>query len=167
MSHTSKVFDTGNLAVLKSVENKFEFTEKMMKSMPSLKSFLSKGLIPAVIEVIGKLISNDGHRSSIYEEFDDVLNKTGKSKKHCTKKDGLLRYCVAAILHHFNDFKNTLSDTGSNNQLAQACELYLEVEHIKVALFDTMFNTLEVKEPISQLELYILERFCQESAVDL
>ena len=87
MSHTSKVFDTGNLAALKSVENKFEFTEKIMKSMPSLKSFLSKGLIPAVIEVIGKLISNDGHRSSIYEEFDDVLNKTGKSKKDALYKE--------------------------------------------------------------------------------
>ena len=40
VSHSCEVFDSGKLAVLKHVENKLELQEKVIKSMPSLKSFL-------------------------------------------------------------------------------------------------------------------------------
>ena len=94
--------------------------------MPSLQSFLSKGLIPAVIGALCKLVSNDGHKSSIYEEFDDVLSKAGKPKKLSLYKErcfGLLGYSAASLLHHMEDLKSTLDVSGVNNQLVQACEI--------------------------------------------
>ena len=103
VTHTCEVFDSGNLLVLKHVEEKLDLKNKIMKSMRSLQSFLSKGLIPAVITALCKLVSNDGHKSSIHEEFDDVLKRAGKPKKLALYKErrfGLLGYSAAALLHH-------------------------------------------------------------------
>ena len=145
-----------------------------------------------------------------------MLSKAGKPKKLALYKErrfGLLGYSAAALLHHIDDLKNTLSDTGSNNQLVQACELYLDIEYIEVALrcvawfnykvtlpflnmceletpetllsilsalyhdfnnssMDTLQKytveySFEVKQPVSKLENYILERFCKQGAIDL
>ena len=118
--------------------------------MPFLKSFISKGLIQAVIEAIGKLISNDGHSTSLYAEFEQVLNKVGKPKKLALYKErrfGLLGYSAAALLHHICDITETLSDTGASNQLVQACRLYLDIPYIEMALKCVAWFTYKVTLP--------------------
>ena len=71
--------------------------------MRSLQSFLSKDLIPAVISALCKLVSNDGHKSSIHEEFDDILKRAGKPKKLALYKErrfGLLALGVMLSGNH-------------------------------------------------------------------
>ena len=150
VSHTCEVFDSGNLAVLRQVELRLGIHDKIVKVMPFLKSFISKGLIQAVIEAIGKLISNDGHSTSLYAEFEQVLNKVGKPKKLALYKErrfGLLGYSAAALLHHICDITETLSDTGASNQLVQACRLYLDIPYIEIALRCVAWFTYKVTLP--------------------
>ena len=53
---------------------------KILQRKPSLRSFMSKGVIIAVINALCKLVTNDGHKSSIHDEFDDILSNQNKSK---------------------------------------------------------------------------------------
>ena len=75
---------------------------------------------------------------SLYEEFDAELGKSNKPKKFSIFKErrvALLGYTTAAVIHHFTDLQNTISNTNLQNQLIQAAKLYLTIEHIKIAWF--------------------------------
>ena len=99
--------------------------------------FLSKEPIVTVINALCKLVTNDGHKSSIYGEFNNFLSNKQKSKKLSIYKEqriSLFRYGAVATLYHFEDLKSTLEVTNSSNQLVQACHLYLSIYYVEVAL---------------------------------
>ena len=111
---------------------------------------MSKSVIIAVINVLCKLVTNDGHKSSIHDEFDDMLRNQNKSKKFSLYKErrfGLLGYSAAALLYHIDDLKVTLGATHSGNQLVQACELYLQIDYVKVALQCLAWFTYKITLP--------------------
>jgi hypothetical protein len=84
----------------------------------------------AAINAFSKLVNNDGHKSSLYEEFDSELSRNNKSKKFSIFKErrfALLGYSSAAMVHHMADIKSTLAQTNSQNQLVQACRLYTQM----------------------------------------
>ena len=81
VSHTCEVFDTGNLYVLSQVEKSLKLKESLLKYMPSLQSFLQKTINQAAINALSNLVTNDGHKSSLYAEFDEELEKVNKTKK--------------------------------------------------------------------------------------
>ena len=77
---------------------------KVVKCMPSLRFFLSKGLIVGVNNALCKLVTNDYHKSSIYEEVDNFLSNKQISKKLSLYKErrfGLLGYSAATLLYRF------------------------------------------------------------------
>ena len=150
VSHTCEAFDCGNVLVIKYVEEKSDIKGKVVKCMPSLRSFLSKGLIVAAINALCKLVTNDARKSLIYEEYDNFLSNKQKSKKLSLYKErrfGLLRYGAAALLYHFEDLKSLLEVTNSSNQLVQACDLYLSIGYVKVALECLAWFTYKVTLP--------------------
>ena len=150
VSHTCEAFDAGNLLVLKDIEEKADLKGKVCQRKPSLRSFLSKGVVVAAINAFCKLVSNDGHKSSIHEEFDDLLSKRNKTKKFSLYKErrfALLGYSAAALIHHFDDLKATLDATGSANQLVQACELYMQIDYIRTSLQCLAWFTYKITLP--------------------
>ena len=134
VTHTCEVLDSGNLLVLKHVEEKVDLKNKIVKSMRSLQPFLSKGLIPAVITALSKLVSNDG---------------LGNQRSwHSTRKDALASWDTVLLLFSTTeDLKNTLELSGSNNQLVQTCEMYLEIEYIEIAQRCVAWFTYKVTLP--------------------
>ena len=72
VSHTCEVFDKGNMFVLCETERKIGLRELLISHIPMLRSFLSKGQsVPlAVLTAFTKLAINDGHKSSLREQFD-------------------------------------------------------------------------------------------------
>ena len=120
VSHTCEAFNTGNLIVLKHVKEKSDMKNMILKRMASLRTFLSKCVLPAAITALCKVVSNDGHKSSIYEEFDNVLKNAEKSKKISIFKErrfGLFGYSDAALIHHIDDLKTAMETTASHNKL--------------------------------------------------
>ena len=83
VSHTCEVFDKSYISVLCEIERTIGLRELLISHMPMLKSFLSKSrsVTLAALTAFTKLAINDGHKSSLYQEFDHVLQVTGKSKK--------------------------------------------------------------------------------------
>ena len=142
VSHTCEVFDSGNLHVLNQIEKMLGLKEKIM--------FLSKGIAQVAINALSKLATNDGHKSSLYEEFDAELAKSNKPKKFSIFKErrfALLGYTAAAVIDHFTDLQNTISNTNSQNQLIQAAKLYFTIEYIKIALTCIAWFTYKVTMP--------------------
>ena len=106
VSHTCEVFDEGNISVLCEVERRIGLRELLISLMPVLKSFLSKGrsVTLAAFTAFTKLAINSGHKSSRYQEFDHVLQVTGKSKKFSGFKErrfAQMDYTAAAIIYHW------------------------------------------------------------------
>ena len=119
-------------------------TCEFISLLPSLKSFISQGILPAATSAISKLVNNDGHTSSLYEEFDAQLEKNGRTKKFRLFK-------AAAIMWHLKYIQNLDLEL---NKLAT-----LETYHI-----DCSFNVVQAT---SQLNGTILERFCKRASSDL
>ena len=97
-----------------------------------------------------KLAINGGHKSSLYQEFDHVLQVTGKSRKFSGFKEhrfAEMGYTAAAIIYHLDEFNAILENPRSNNQLVQACELYTNNDFILVALKCMAWFTLKVTLP--------------------
>ena len=115
VSHTCEAFDTGNISVLYEVERKIGLRELLISHMPVLKPFLSKGrsVTPAALTAFTKLAINHGHKSSLYQEFDHVLQVTGKSKKFSGFKEqrfAQMRYTAATIIYHLDEFNAILEN---------------------------------------------------------
>ena len=159
MSHTCKVFDRGNITVLKSAEEKLGLREKLIARMPALKSFLvsGKSVTVTALEALNKLVANDGHLSSQWELFEKLLLDKGKTKKHSQYRErrfAKLGYTASTILHHLDDYEELLKDTKSNNQLVQACRVYLECEFIIIGLKVLSWFTYKVTLPfLNMVEL--------------
>ena len=62
-SHTCEVFDAGNLKVLARIEEQLNIKQKILSHLPSLRSFLSKGVSQAAPNAFCKLTINDGSKS--------------------------------------------------------------------------------------------------------
>ena len=84
VSHTCEVFDAGNISILVKHEVKLGLREKLIAHMPALKPFLSKqkSAVVAALVALTKLVSNDGHKSSVWEIFECEVASVGKTKKH-------------------------------------------------------------------------------------
>ena len=139
VSHTCEVFDRGNLRVLKDCEEKLKLRELLVARMPALKSFLqnNKSVVLVALEAMNKLVSNDGHKSSQWELFDKEVCDAGKTKKHSQfqeRRFAKLGYTAATILYHLAEYQGLLEKTKANNQLVQACRVYLECEFILIGL---------------------------------
>ena len=95
-------------------------------------------------------MTNDGHKSLIYEEFDNFLSNKQKSKKLSLYKKRwfcLLGYSAAVLIYYFEGLKSTLEVTNFSNQLVQACDLHLSIDYVKVALECLAWFTYEVTLP--------------------
>ena len=129
-----------------------ERRELLISHIPMLRSFLSKGqsVSLAALTAFTKLAINDGHKSSLHEQFDQELQVAAKSAKFSEFKErrfGLLGYTAAAILYHMDEFKNVLQNPRSNNLLVQACNLYINRDFIIVALQCLAWFTRKVTMP--------------------
>ena len=98
VSHTCEALDCRNLIVLKHMEEKSYLKWKVVKCMPSFRSFLSKRLIVTVVNALCKLVTNDGHELSIYEEFDNFLSNKQKSKNFAFTRNSDLVYLDTVLL---------------------------------------------------------------------
>ena len=138
VSHTCEVFDRGNMAILKELEMKIKLREAVIARMPALKSFLTnKSVTVAALEALNKLVINDGHKSSQWEMFDKILQDKGKTKKHSQyleRRFAKLGYSAATVVYHLEDYEDLLHDVKSNNQLVQACRVYLQCEFVIIGL---------------------------------
>ena len=104
----------------------------------------------AALTAFTKLAINDGHKSSLYQEFDHVLQVTGKSKKFSGFKErrfAQMGYTAAAIIYHLDEFNAILENPRSNNLLVQVCKLYTNYDFILVALKCMAWFTLKVTLP--------------------
>ena len=159
VSHTCEVFDRGNMAILKNAEEKLGLREKLIARMPALKSFLSAGKSVTVtaLEALNKLVSNDGHVSSQWELFEKLLldkKKTKKQSQYRERRFAKLGYVASTILHHIDDYEDLLKDTKSNNQLVQACRVYLECDFVIIGLKVLSWFTYKVTLPfLNMVEL--------------
>ena len=150
VSHTCEAFDKGNLTVLKDIEKSLNLKSKLLVHLPNLRSFICNGIAQAAINAYSKLVTNDGHKSSLHEEFDAELSRSNKAKKFSIFKErrfALLGYTAAAAIHHFDDINATLSCTNSQNQLVQACKLYSQVDYVKVSLMCIAWFTYKITLP--------------------
>ena len=153
VSHTCEVFDKGAIQVLKEAEILLGLREALIARMPALKSFLSgdKCITVAALEALNKVVRNDGHTSSHWELFEKILADKNKTKKHSHYKErrfAKLGYTAATILHHIEDYEELLKLTKSNNQLIQACRVYLEqCEFIVIGLKVLAWFTYKVTLP--------------------
>ena len=140
VSHTCEIFDKGSILVLCKVERKIGLRELLIIShMLMLKSFLSKGrsVTLAALTAFTKLAINDGHKSSLYHEFDHARQVTGYSKKFSGFKErrfAQMGYTAAAIICHLDEFNTILENPRSNNLLVQAYKLHTNNGFILVAL---------------------------------
>ena len=138
VSHTCEVFDRGNMVILKELEMKIKLREAVIARMPALKSFLiNKSVTVAALEAFNKLVINDGHKSSQWEMFDKILQEKGKTKKHSQyleRRFAKLGYSAATVVYHLEDYEDLLHETKSNNQLVQACRVYLQCDFVIIGL---------------------------------
>ncbi|KAK6179055.1 hypothetical protein SNE40_011501 [Patella caerulea] len=158
VSHTCEVFDRGNLCVLREAEDKLDLRNILIARMPSLKSFLTnKSVTLTALEALSKLVANDGHLSSQWELFDKILAEKNRTKKHSIYKErrfAKLGYTASTILYHLSDYEQLLIQTKSNNQLVQACRVYLECEFIVIGLKVLSWFTYKVTLPfLNMVEL--------------
>lgn len=149
VSHTCEVFDRGNMTVLKEAEEKLGLRDILIARMPALKSFLasSKSVTVTALEALSKLVTNDGHNSSQWELFDKILSEKHKTKKHSIYKErrfAKLGYTASTLLYHLEDYEELLKETKSNNQLVQACRVYLECDFILIGLKVLSWFTFKV-----------------------
>ena len=132
--------------MLCEIERKIGLSELLISHIPILRSFLSKGqsVSLAALTALTKLAINDGHKSSLHEQFDQELQVAAKSAKFSEFKErrfGLLGYTAAAILYHMDEFKNVLQNPRSNNLLVQACNLYINrLHHCAIAVFSLVHS---------------------------
>ena len=143
VSHTFEVFDK---FLLCEIERKIGLKELLISHIPMLRSFLfnGRGVTLAALTSFTKLAINDGHKSLLYEQFDQELQVAAKSRKFSEFKErrfGLLGYTAAAILYHMDEFKNVLQNPRSNNLLVQACNLYINrLHHCAIAVFSLVHS---------------------------
>ena len=64
--HTYEAFDAWNLNALKLVQQKFNWRNMVINCTSTVHKFCGKCALSAVIIVLCKLVSNDGHKSSLY-----------------------------------------------------------------------------------------------------
>ena len=166
VSHTCEVFDTGNIKVLLEAEKKLGLRETLITRMPALQSFLpsSKSVTVASLEALNKLVINNGHKSSQWQLFDKHLAETGKTKKHNQfheRRFGKLGYTASTILYHLEDYEAVLQSTKSNNQLVQACRIYVEYDFVLKGLKALSWFTYKVTLPF----LNMFEQITQKDLV--
>jgi len=118
----------------------------------ALQSFLSsnKSVVLFALVALNKLVTNDGHKSSQWELFDKELCNAGKTKKQSQfqeRRFAKLGYTAATIMHHLEDYKAVLEKTKSNNQLVQACRIYLNCDFILIGLKSLAWFTYTVTLP--------------------
>ena len=135
MSHTCEVFDKGNIKELLEAEKKLGLREILITHMLALKSFLpsSKSVTVAALEALNNLVINNDHKSSQWQLFDKHLAESGKTKKHSQfheRRFGKLGYTASSILYLLEDYEAVLQSTKSNNQLVQACRIYVECDFV-------------------------------------
>lgn len=109
VSHTCEVFDRGNLAELRKAEAQLGIHDILIARMPALKSFLSqnKSVTLVALEALNKLVLNDGHKSSQWELFEQVVNDTdtGRTKKHSQFKERRFAKLDTQHLQYYTIFK--------------------------------------------------------------
>lgn len=64
--HAYEAFDAWNLNALKLVQQKFNWRNMVINCTSTVHKFCGKCALSAVIIVLCKLVSNDGHKSSLY-----------------------------------------------------------------------------------------------------
>ncbi len=134
-THTCEAFDRGNLHVLKEIETHINLKEILISSLPDLQSFLfGKSCTEAALTAFTKLLTNTGHQSSLHLEFEQILLDRKRTKKiHLFKERRFceLGYEAGAVLFHWEDIKELLETTRSNNRLVMACKQYFDCDFIK------------------------------------
>ena len=159
VSHTCEVFDRGNEHVLKDVEKKLGIRDALIARMPALKSFLpaNKSVTIAGLEALNKLVINDGKKSSQWELFEKVLLDKGKKKKHSQYRErrfGKLGYTASTLMYHREDYEDVVNETKSNNELVQACRIYLQCDFVMLGLNALSWFTYKVTLPfLNMVEL--------------
>lgn len=79
VAHTAEGFERKLLEVVLKIEKELQLREKVLNSNPSLKRFLvgQKSITEQAMVAFSKLSNNDGHKSSLYEEFLEACRSTG------------------------------------------------------------------------------------------
>ena len=82
--------------MLCEIERKIGLSELLISHIPILRSFLSKGqsVSLAALTALTKLAINDGHKSSLHEQFDQELQVAGKSGNSVSSRNAALDYYV-------------------------------------------------------------------------
>jgi hypothetical protein len=150
--------DSGNLAILKEIENAIDLKDHLISSLPELKAFLpaKTTCTEAALLAFTKLCTNTGHKSSLYQEFDEILARKGKSKKFSVLKERrfcLLGYTAAAVLFHLDDIIELLANTKSNNLLVLACRIYIQNDFILSCFAALSYFTFKVTFPLFQMSI--------------
>lgn len=79
-THFCEACDRAVLQIIKQAENSIKLKQILLSSAPELKSFLGKTCLEAAIMALTKIACNDGHKSSLYAEFNDLLERKSKKK---------------------------------------------------------------------------------------
>ena len=78
------------------------------------------------------------------------MNEANKTKKHShfqERRFAKLGYTASTILYHLEEYQAVLQKTKSNNQLVQACRVYLECEFIILGLKVLSWFTYKITLP--------------------
>ena len=142
-----QVFDRGNFAVLREAEQKLGLSEILITRMPALKSFLTSSVTLAALEALNKLVINDGHSGRCLTKNWQRLAEPKKHSQFRERQFAKLGYTTSTILYHLQDYEAVLSNTKSNNQLVQACRVYLQCEFVILGLQLLSWFTYKVTLP--------------------
>lgn len=100
------------LNCIDKIEKSLNLKNYVIAIMPSLSSFLrSKTVTEAAILAMCSLVSNNGKKSSLCEEFDNTLSKNERKKKIHDFKErrfAAFGYSAAACIYHWKDLEDLL-----------------------------------------------------------
>jgi hypothetical protein len=88
-SHFADAADRVLLQIIKQAESAIGLKRILTSAQPHLKSFLGKTCFEAALLAFTKIACNDGHKSSLFVEFNDLLDKKKKQKKFT-----ILKVCI-------------------------------------------------------------------------
>ena len=121
---------------------------------PNLWSFIwqSKSVLLCAITALLKLVSQEesAKPTSLAKDFDIILEKDNVTKRFSFYKERLftkLGCAAASVIDCIPQFQKLLSQTKYNNNLVQACRLYLENDYILAAVNALSYFTYKVTMP--------------------
>ena len=153
-SHVVEKFDSSNLKVLASLENKVKLRQRLEAINLSLKPFIrgKKAVFVAGIYAILKLGTHEksGATSSLAEGFDRIIEREGKVKYitlYHERRFTKLGYSAASILQALPLLQNLLAETWKSNLLVEACKIYLECQFFLTELKLLAYFTHKITLP--------------------